>query len=187
MKHFIPLLLCLFLVSCDKKPVQIEDKPSTSVSKASLQSWSLPINEKTDKTLKLLTTHYKCSLTVFFEMNGIAFPEGAMCSLNSKKKVVDVFHTHQNATLISIILGDIMLTLLKTEMTPEKYLKTFITQGDNNVSCFPSPKKATVSHTVIEIIHVEESEPQLLKRESKGEMTKEEMNKAFDDIIAEKE
>ncbi len=133
-------IICFAVFAPTSMLAQIEDKSSTSVSKASLQSWSFPIDEQTDKTLKLFMRYEKCSLTVFFKRNGIVFPEGSKCSLNSKKNVVDVFNTHQNASILMSMLGKIMLEL-SGEMTPEKLLKKIKTQDDNNVSCFPSQRK----------------------------------------------
>ncbi len=114
-------LICAVLVYApiskaeDEEPVKFESSGFGETPKAEdevpvkLEHFVFPITEPADEVLRMFSRDFDLSLRAFLEEQGIEFPKGANCSLDSEKNRVEVRLEQYHAALVVWVLGDIMV------------------------------------------------------------------------------
>ena len=102
------LLLLAFIVVSNAF-AETDGAISPPEASAKLIDYQIPINQQAEDAINTILRHLNCSLEEYLKRSGIAFPEGASCSLDSAADVFKVRLEHEYAAKVVAILGDMML------------------------------------------------------------------------------
>jgi len=73
-----------------------------------LEHFVFPISESVDETLRMFINDFDLNFKTFLQEQGITFPQGAECNLDSEKNRIEVTLEHGQAALVIWVLGDLM-------------------------------------------------------------------------------
>lgn len=117
------LLMLAFIVASNAF-AETDGTISPPEASAKLIDYQIPINHEAEDALNIILKHLDCSLEEYLKMSGIAFPEGASCSLDTAADVFKVRLEHEYAAKVVAILGDMMLAT-REHLTPEQLLERY--------------------------------------------------------------
>ena len=104
---------------------------------------AIPISKEAEEAIRLTCKRVDCSLVDFLKINGVFYPEGSSCSIDSKAGLLYLRSTHKSATTAVIVMGMIMEELFDGSVTPQQYAGKYPSRDDDPFREAKPPKNKT--------------------------------------------
>ena len=129
----IKIIACLVVSTC--LPLHGEGAESRldggEVESEGYSEYAIPINKEIEGAISLTRKRVDCSLVEFLKINGVYYPEGSRCSIDSKAGLFRLTSNHKSATMAVMIMGKMMIELSDGAVTPQQLANKYQSWKDD--------------------------------------------------------